>query len=229
MKQILIAGDDPLLNKTLAFHLSCDGHNITSVQSAKACVDKLTTKAYDLALLNISLPDGNGYDLCRLIKLKYPDTIVIFLAANDQESDQIKGYALGALDYIIKPFSISSLQHKINAMFMMLEQHRPTKDIYDDGKLFLDFLTLTASLQQKSLSLSPTEFRMLKLFCNHPKQVLTRGQLLEKLWDTEENYVDDHTLTTTISRIRGKIEADGDDYIKTIYGMGYQWIGGEAP
>ncbi len=153
--------------------------------------------------------------------------MVIFLTANDQESDQIRGYEVGAVDYITKPFSIGALQRKIRAMFAMLEHHRPAKDIYDDGVLFLDFSEQTASLNGKSLSLSSMEFKMLNLFCKNPKQVLTRGQLLERLWDTEENYVDEHTLTTTVSRIRSKIEADGQAYIKTIYGMGYQWMGGE--
>ena len=112
-------------------------------------------------------------------------------------------------------------------MFSMLEHHKPAKDIYDDGTLFLDFSEQAAGLNGKPLARSAMEFKMLNLFRKNPKQVLTRGQLLEKLWDVDENYVDEHTLTTAISRIRGKIEADGDTYIKTIYGMGYQWMGGQ--
>lgn len=227
MKRILIVEDDTLLNKTLAYNLAADGYNITSTLNAKIAADKLRVEEYDLVLLDINLPDGNGYDLCKLIKPEYPDTMVIFLTANDQESDQIRGYEVGAVDYITKPFSIGALQRKISAMFAMLEHHKPAKDIYDDGRLFLDFSEQAASLNGKPLTLSPMEFRMLNLFRKNPKQVLTRGQLLERLWDTEENYVDEHTLTTTISRIRGKIEADGGTYIKTIYGMGYQWTGGE--
>lgn len=146
--------------------------------------------------------------------------------ANDQESDQLRGYEVGAVDYITKPFSIGALQRKISAMFAMLEHHKPSKDIYDDGRLFLDFLEQTAKLNGVPLTLSPMEYKMLNLFRKNPKQVLTRGQLLEKLWDIDENFVDEHTLMT-ISRIRSKIEADGDTYIKTVYGMGYQWTGGE--
>lgn len=227
MKRILIVEDDNLLNKMLVYNLASDGYNITSALNAKTAADKLTVAEYDLVLLDINLPDGNGYDLCKFIKPEYPDTMVIFLTANDQESDQIRGYEVGAVDYITKPFSIGALQRKISAMFTMLEHHKPAKDIYDDGRLFLDFSEQSASLNGKTLNLSPMEFKMLNLFRKNPKQVLTRGQLLERLWDTEENYVDEHTLTTTISRIRGKIEADGGSYIKTIYGMGYQWMGGE--
>ena len=104
-----------------------------------------------------------------------------------------------------------------------------SKDIYDDGRLFLDFSEQMASLNGKPLTLSPMEYKMLNLFRKNPRQVLTRGQLLEKLWDIDEKYVDEHTLTTSISRIRSKIESDGGaPYIKTVYGMGYQWTGGEA-
>ncbi|MDE7283952.1 MAG: response regulator transcription factor [Lachnospiraceae bacterium] len=227
MKRILIVEDDSLLNKTLTYNLTSDGYKITSVFNAKSAACQLRNNEYDLVLLDINLPDGNGYDLCRLIIPKHPDTVVIFLTANDQENDQIRGYEAGAVDYITKPFSIIALQRKINAMFSMLEHHKPTKDIYDDGRLFIDFSEQTASLNGKSLTLTPMEYKMLNLFHKNQKQVLTRGQLLEKLWDSDENYVDEHTLTTTVSRIRGKIEADGDAYIKTIYGMGYQWMGGE--
>ena len=227
MKRILIVEDDNLLNKTLAYNLTSDGYKITSVFNAKSAICQLSSNEFDLVLLDINLPDGNGYDLCTLMKPEHPDTVVIFLTANDQESDQIRGYEAGAVDYITKPFSINALQRKISTMFAMLEHHKPAKDIYDDGKLFLDFSEQTAILNGNLLTLSPMEYRMLNLFCKNPKQVLTRGQLLEKLWDVDENYVDEHTLTTTISRLRSKIEADGNTYIKTIYGMGYQWMGGE--
>lgn len=227
MKRILIVEDDNLLNKTLAYNLTSDGYEVTGVLNARTATTKLSGSEYDLVLLDINLPDGNGYDLCRLIKPAHPDTVVIFLTANDQESDQIRGYEAGAVDYITKPFSIGALQRKISAMFSMLEHHKPTKDIYDDGRLLLDFSEQSAGLNGKPLNLSAMEFKMLNLFRKNPKQVLTRRQLLEKLWDVDENYVDEHTLTTAVSRIRGKIESEGGTYIKTIYGMGYQWMGGE--
>lgn len=227
MKRILIVEDDSLLNKTLVYNLTLDGYEVSSALTAKKAIAELNGTEFDLVLLDINLPDGNGYDLCRLIKPDHPDTIIIFLTANDQESDQIRGYEAGAVDYITKPFSIVTLQRKIRAMFSMLEQHKPSTDIYDDGRLFLDFSEQAARLSGSPLTLSPMEFKTLNLFCKNPKQVLTRRQLLEKLWDVDENYVDEHTLTTTVSRIRSKIEADGGTYIKTIYGMGYQWTGGE--
>ncbi|MCI8364106.1 MAG: response regulator transcription factor [Eubacterium sp.] len=228
MKQILIVEDDSFLNKMLAYNLTADGYGVTSALNARAATEALHTQEFDLVLLDINLPDGNGYELCRLMKPEHPDTIVIFLTANDQESDQIRGYEVGAVDYITKPFVIGALQRKIKAMFAMLEHHRPAKDIYNDGRLFLNFSEQAAALNGKPLSLSTMEYKMLNLFRKNPKQVLTRRQLLEKLWDVDERFVDEHTLTTSISRIRSKIEADGGvPYIRTIYGMGYQWTGGE--
>ena len=129
-------------------------------------------REFDLVLLDINLPDGNGFELCKLIKPQHPDTIVIFLTANDQEIDQIRGYEVGAVDYITKPFVIGALQRKIKAMFAMLEHHKPAKDIYDDGRLFLDFSEQTASLNGKPLTLSPMEYKMLNLFRKNPRQVL---------------------------------------------------------
>lgn len=227
MKRIMIVEDDHLLNKTLTYNLSLDGYGITSVLNVRTATEKIRTQEFDLVLLDINLPDGNGYDLCRIIKTEHPDTLVIFLTANDQERDQVKGYKVGAVDYITKPFSIVALQHKINAMIAMMGRHNSSEDFYDDGRLCLDFARQSGTLRGKPLTLSAMEYRMLSLFCRNEGRVLTRSQLLEKLWDAEENYVDEHTLTTTISRIRGKIEAEGDHYIKTVYGMGYQWMGEE--
>lgn len=226
MKRILIVEDDRLLNQTLAYNLSADGYEVTSAQNAKGAAELLACAPYDLVLLDINLPDGNGYDLCRQIKPGNSDTIVIFVTANDEEHDQLKGYEAGAVDYITKPFSVEALQCKINAMFAMLARHRPSGEIYDDGRLFLDFSQQNAALCGQPLAFSAMEYKMLHLLCENAGVVLTRQRLLERLWDVDENYVEEHTLTTFISRLRGKIETGGACYIKTVYGMGYQWIGG---
>ena len=227
MKQILIVEDDALLNKTLAYNMTSDGWKVTSALNARSAANLLAGTAYDLVLLDINLPDGSGYDLCRLIKLEHPETMVIFLTANDQESDQLHGYEAGAVDYITKPFSVAALQRKISAMFAMLERHKPSRDIYDDGRLLIDFSEQSASLDGRPIALTPMEYKMLYLFCQNPKLVLTRQRLLERLWDVDERFVDEHPLTPPTSRIRSKIEAEGGSYIKTIYGIGYQWTGGE--
>ena len=118
---------------------------------SRTAAEAIRQREFDLVLLDINLPDGNGVELCTLIKPKHPDTIVMFLTANDQESDQIRGYEVGAVDYITKPFVIGALQRKIKAMFAMLEHYKPAKDIYDDGRLFLDFSEQAASLKSTLL------------------------------------------------------------------------------
>lgn len=229
MKQLLIVEDDGFLNRMLTYNLTADGYSVTSAVNFRTAAEIVRQREFDLVLLDVNLPDGSGLDLCTLIKPRSPDTIVILLTANDQESDQIRGYEAGAVDYITKPFAVAALQRKIKTMLSMLEHHRPAKDIYDDGRLFLDFSQQSASLNGAPLALSAMEFKMLNLFRRNPKQVLTRRQLLERLWDVDERFVDEHTLTTSISRIRSKIESDGGaPYIKTVYGKGYQWTGGEA-
>lgn len=227
MKHLLIVEDDRLLNKTLCYNLISDGFTVTSAENTKTAREQMQSSLFDLVLLDVSLPDGNGFDFCVELKSLHPDTPVIFLTANDREEDQLLGYEAGAVDYITKPFSILALQKKIHAMLLLLGAHKPMKDIFDDGRLLLDFSEQTAFLEGKPLPLSAMELKVLNLFRKNPKQVLTRTQLLERLWDAEEKFVDEHTLTTTISRIRSKIETNGCCYIKTVYGMGYLWTGGE--
>ena len=109
MKQILIVEDDSFLNKMLAYNLTADGYGVTAALNARTAADAIRQREFDLVLLDINLPDGNGFELCKLIKPQHPDTIVIFLTANDQESDHIRGYEVGAVDYITKPFVIRGL------------------------------------------------------------------------------------------------------------------------
>ena len=115
--RILIVEDDSFLNKMLDYNLTADGYGVTSALNARTAAEAIRQREFDLVLLDINLPDGNGFELCKLIKPQHPDTIVIFLTANDQESDQIRGYEVGAVDYITKPFVIGALQRKIKAMF----------------------------------------------------------------------------------------------------------------
>lgn len=225
LKRILIIEDDALLNKTLAYNLISDGWDATPAPNARAAENLLAGTEFDLVPLDINLPGGSGYDLCELIKTEHPDTVVIFLAANEQENDQIWDYAVGTGDYITKPFSMKSLQRKICVMFVILERCKPAKDLYENGGLFLDFSEQTASLNGKPLTLLPMEFKMLYLYCKNSRQILTRQRLLERLWGVDEKSVEEHTLTTAISRIRGKIEAEGDTHLKAIYGIGYSGQG----
>lgn len=226
MRKILIVEDDTLLNKTLAYNLTSEGYEVESTFTYAAAVSLLQKREFDLVLLDINLPDGSGLDLCGEIRERDQSSYIMFLTANDKESDMLGGYEAGGADYITKPFSIAVLCRKITAVFANMELRHPRHDLYDDGILKIDFSEQSASLAGKPLDLTPKESRTLFLFVKNPHMILTKRQLLEKLWDIDGDFVDEHTLTTIISRIRKKIETDECKYIKTSYGIGYQWIGG---
>ena len=137
----------------------------------------------------------------------------------------LKGYELGAEDYVTKPFPMSVFQKKLSVVLGRLAK-QSGGDCYEDGALSINFSEMTASLSGKALVFTPLEYRLLKILTKNPQNVLTRQVLLEKLWDADGNFVDEHALTAAISRVRNKIETDGRQYIKTVYGMGYMWIGG---
>ena len=195
--RILVVEDDRLLNNTLCYNLNTAGYAVDSALTKSAASSFLTKQDYDLIVLDVNLPDGNGFDFCREVKERRPDTAIIFLTANDMENDMLKGYELGAEDYVTKPFPMSVFQKKLAVVL---------------GRLTKQF--------------TPLEYRLLKILMKNPQIVLTRQVLLEKLWDADGNFVDEHALTAAISRVRNKIETPDRQYIKTVYGMGYMWIGG---
>mgnify|MGYP003266962157 CR=1 FL=1 len=231
MKVLLLQGqafkNDRLLNNTLCYNLDTAGYAVDSALTKSAASNFLTKQDYDLIVLDVNLPDGNGFDFCREVKERRPDTAVIFLTANDMESDMLKGYELGAEDYVTKPFPMSVFQKKLSVVLGRLAK-QSGGDCYEDGALSINFSEMTASLSGKPLVFTPLEYRLLKILTKNPQNVLTRQVLLEKLWDADGNFVDEHALTAAISRVRNKIETEGCQYIKTVYGMGYMWIGGAS-
>lgn len=126
-----------------------------------------------------------------------------------------------------KPFPMSVFQKKLSVVLGRLAK-QSGGDCYEDGALSINFSEMTASLSGKPLVFTPLEYRLLKILTKNPQNVLTRQVLLEKLWDADGNFVDEHALTAAISRVRNKIETEGCQYIKTVYGMGYMWIGGAS-
>ena len=223
--RILVVEDDQLLNKTLSYNLSAVGYSVDGAMSKAVAIRFLEKQDYDLIVLDVNLPDGNGFDICREVKERRPDTAIIFLTANDMESDMLKGYELGAEDYVTKPFPMSVFQKKLAVVLGRLTKQYGG-DTYEDDILTINFSEMSATLSGKPLAFTPLEYRLLKILMKNPQIVLTRQVLLEKLWDADGNFVDEHALTAAISRVRNKIETPDRQYIKTVYGMGYMWIGG---
>ena len=191
--------DDLALSAGLCFELDAGGYLTVAAYTVRKAVQILENEEFALVLLDVNLPDGNGFELCREIKNKKPQLPVIFLTANDLEEDVLNGFDLGAEDYVTKPFNMNIL---------------------------LDFKTLTAVRGKERLPVTPNEYKLLKVLTENAGNILPRKNLLEQLWDAGGNFIDDHTLTVTMNRLRGKIEDEAHTYIKTVRGMGYIWTGG---
>ena len=225
MAKILVVEDDLALSAGLCFALDDSGHLTAAAYTCQKARQLLKTDRFDLVILDVNLPDGNGFDLCRECKSSAPERPVIFLTANDLEQDELNGFDLGADDYITKPFSIQVLKRRVEAV---LRRGTAGSDCFDDGFLRLDFQALTAARNGERLSITPNEYKLLRLMTANAGAVMTRRLLLEKLWDSGGNYIDDHTLTVTINRLRAKIEDAGHTYIQTVRGMGYVWTGAQV-
>lgn len=228
MERILIVEDDLALSAGLCFELDSAGFIPVAAYNCTKAYYLAERETFSLALLDVNLPDGNGFDLCKKIKEACPKLPVIFLTANDLEQDILNGFDLGAEDYITKPFNIKILLKKVKvALRHAVSPTSSKEDAYDDGFLRLDFGSLTAIRKGAKLAITPNEYKLLKTLIASAGNIVTRQILLEKLWDCDENFIDDHTLTVTMNRLRTKIEDENHTYIKTVRGMGYIWVGGK--
>ncbi len=225
MKDILVVEDDYELNQTLCYALNQSNYHAISAYSISEAKEKCSI-ALELILLDVNLPDGEGYDFCKWIKAqkKIP---VLFLTARDLEEDALLGYDAGADDYIIKPFSIKVLLRKIALILKRSKAERSHEQglIFDDGYLYIDLENAKVLKQNAECAVTPTELRLLKQLIMHKGQLLTYDVLLERLWDSGGRFVDRHTLAVNVNRLRAKIENEDHAYITNIYGMGYQWVG----
>lgn len=226
MTKILVVEDDLALSTGLCFELDAGGYLTVASYNCQKARQLLRNEAFDLMLLDVNLPDGNGFELCREMKKELPNLPVIFLTANDLEQDILNGFDLGADDYITKPFNIQILKRRIEvALRRQASAAKAQADSYNDGYLCLDFGTLTAVRGGEKLAITPNEYKLLRLLTANAGNIVTRQILLEKLWDCDSNYIDDHTLTVTMNRLRSKIEDVSHSYIRTVRGMGYIWTG----
>jgi DNA-binding response OmpR family regulator len=223
MKSILIIEDDEMLNSGLCYNLNLEGYQTGSAYDIATAKKKFAEQDWALCILDVNLPDGDGIIYGKELR-KQSRIPIIFLTARDMDADMIRGFDAGADDYITKPFNIRILMQRVQAILRRL-QAADDNEIFQCGNLEVDFKAYIVKKSGKPLTLTPTEYKLLYKFCKNPGNILTRQVLLEDLWDKNENYVDEHTLTINMSRLRSKIADETYSYIKTIYGMGYQWIG----
>lgn len=222
MTHVLLVDDDTSIVSSLRTFLNQEGFQVTSANNHKETIDLLDSGQYhfDLALLDVSLPDGSGFSLCSAIKAN-SDIPVIFLTASDDEYSVVAGLDLGADDYISKPFRPRELISRMNSV--LRRYHRGSQPL-EYHELKADTVRGLVYKNNMELTLSALEYRLLLLFLSNQGIVLTRSRLLDELWDMAGEFVNDNTLTVYIKRLREKIEADPahPEYIKTIRGLGYK-------
>ena len=222
MTHVLLVDDDTSIVSNLRTVLNQEGFQVTSANNQKETIDLLDSGQYhfDLALLDVSLPDGSGFSLCSAIKAN-SDIPVIFLTASDDEYSVVAGLDLGADDYIPKPFRPRELISRMNSV--LRRYHRGSQPL-EYHELKADTVRGLVYKNNVELTLSALEYRLLLLFLSNQGIVLTRSRLLDELWDMAGEFVNDNTLTVYIKRLREKIEADPahPEYIKTIRGLGYK-------
>ena len=180
-------------------------------------MEQYKKQRYDLFLLDILLPDGSGLDFCKKIRTA-SDIPILFLTANDTEEDMLEGFSLGCDDYIPKPFSVEVLRKKVQAVLKRTiggNSRIRYKDLEVDTDRRLVFL------DGKEIHLTSTEYRLLNYLTENKGKVVTRGMILENLWDIDGNFVDENTVRVNIKRLRQKLNDEKQEYIITVFGMGY--------
>ncbi|MBS6397334.1 MAG: response regulator transcription factor [Clostridiales bacterium] len=222
--KILIIEDDLSLINGLSFAMKKQGYEPAVARTKTEALDIWRSGKYDLVILDVSLPDGNGFEICQKIRetSKVP---IMFLTAADEETDMIMGLDMGGDEYITKPFKLAVLMSRINALLRRSNDfHQDDRELNANG-IRVQLLKGRVYKHNTPLELTAGEYRLLCMFMENPGAVLSAEQILNRLWDCRENYIDANTLTVYIRRLRMKIEDDPSKpkMIQTIRGMGYQW------
>lgn len=218
MKKILLVEDNETIIMGLKYSLEQEGFQVISAKTAKESKEKLDNKSIDIVLLDVSLPDGNGFEICKEIKEKN-DIPVIFLTAQDEETSVVLGLDLGADDYIVKPFRTRELISRIKSVLRRYGK-KEENNIIQYKNIKIDTISAKVYKNNKEIIFTSLEYRILLMLFTNLNKLITREQLLEKIWDIAGNFVNDNTLTVYIKRIREKLE--DDSIIKTIRGLGYR-------
>lgn len=228
MKKILLVEDDLSLINGLSFAIKKQGY-LVDIARTRSEKDRMWEEGkYDLVILDVSLPDGSGFDICRDIRQtsKVP---IMFLTAADDETDIIMGLDIGGDDYITKPFKLAVFMSRINALLRRSDNFNKTDTELNSNGITVQLLKGEVYKNNKKVELTGNEYKLLCMFMKNPDQVLSPEQILNKLWDSNGDYVDNNTMTVYIRRLRTKIEDDpgNPNRIVTVRRMGYKWNSSE--
>lgn len=218
MTTIAIVEDDKLFNEAVAIFLSKEGFQTIRGYSCREGME-LVSQNPDLMLIDLTLPDGDGFQVCRRAR-DFSDIPAVFFTARDEEIDMIRAFDSGCDDYVVKPFPMTVLKKRIEAV---LRRSSGKRELFTYLGLKIDFDKKQVSLGERPVRLTAREFRLLAFLAKNRGQVLTKQHILQELWDAEGNFVEENTLSVAINRLRKKIEPDPSEpvFIRNIFGMGY--------
>ena len=226
MIKILMIEDDSTIAFGVKYALEQEGIKIDISKDLESGRFNVNENNYDLILLDVMLPDGNGYDFCKEIR-KINNTPIIFLTACDDEVNVVMGLDLGGDDYITKPFRVRELISRIKAVMRRNKGEDKSKKVLKYGDLSIHALEARVFKGSEEVFLTSVEYKLLLILIQNENIVLSRNQILEKLWDITYDFINDNTLTVYIKRLREKIEDDSSNphHIITVRGIGYKWNG----
>ena len=230
MRNILMVEDDSTIAFAVKYAVEQESFNLDIASDLNQAREIVSTKVYDLILLDVMLPDGNGYEFLKDLRKHDEDTPVIFLSACDEEVNIVMGLDIGADDYITKPFRVRELISRINAILRRKCKIQDNKKIIKFKNISIHTLEARVFKNDEEIILTSAEYKLLLILIQNKNVVLTRAQILEKLWDVTYDFVNDNTLSVYIKRLREKIEEDSSkpEYILTVRGVGYKWNGSDT-
>lgn len=228
MKHILLVEDDENLAMGVQYSLEMEEFKVTRAGSIKSAKEAFGSDKFDLILLDLMLPDGSGYDFCKFVRGQN-NTPIIFLTSCDDEVNIVLGLDLGGDDYITKPFRIRELVSRIKAVIRRnmanAQNSQSMNAVIMSGDIILNLVKGRVMKKGEDIQLTPVEYKLLVMLMQNKEQILTRTQILERLWDVTGEFVDDNTLSVYVKRLRAKVEdtPSKPKYIITARGVGYKW------
>ena len=230
MRNILMVDDDSTIAFAVKYAVEQEGFNLDIAENLENARKIVNSKEYDLILLDVMLPDGNGYEFLKQLREHDEDTPVIFLTACDEEVNIVMGLDIGGDDYITKPFRVRELISRINAILRRKGKSQDSnKKILKFKNISIHTLEARVFKNNEEIFLTSAEYKLLLILIQNKNMVLSRAQILEKLWDVTYDFINDNTLSVYIKRLREKIEDDSSkpQYILTVRGLGYKWNGSD--
>ena len=224
MNNILLVEDNESLIEGLEFSLEKSGYSVEVSKTVQEAFSKISKTNYDLLLLDLKLPDGSGFEICKKVRMT-SSVPIIFLTASDEEANIVMGLDMGGDDYITKPFKLSELSSRINALLRRAGVSNSLQNELKSNGITIRLAENRVLKDNQAIELTYAEYRLLCLLMQNPNMLLTRTFILDRLWDGNGNFVDDNTLSVYVSRLRSKIEENPENpiYLLTLRGIGYKW------